>query len=80
MMKKIILAVTVLFFSAMRLLTFLAQPIHNASLPRVTASRVEMRAFDDSYIDAEGKTVASFSQIEPMRVISEENPGENRKN
>lgn len=57
MMKKITLAVTVLFFSAMLLLTFLAQPIHNAALPRVTASRVETRAFDDSYIDAEGNTV-----------------------
>lgn len=57
MMKKLTLAVTVLFFSAMLLLTFLAQPIHNAALPRVTASKVETRAFDDRYIDAEGNTV-----------------------
>ncbi len=57
MMKKITLAVTVLFFTAMLLLTFLAQPIHNAALPTVTASRVETRAFDDSFTDSDGNTV-----------------------
>lgn len=57
MMKKITLAVTVLFFTGMLLLTFLAELIHNETLPRVTASKVETRSFDDSYIDAEGNTV-----------------------
>lgn len=71
MTKKITLAVTVLFFSAMLLLTFLAEPIHSASLPRVTWSRVETRAFDDSYIDAEGNTVKmeSYKTAVPIALI-----------
>lgn len=73
MMKKITLAVTVLFFSAMLLLTFLAQPIHNAALPRVTASRVETRAFDDSFTDADGNTVAieSYKATVPIALLEQ---------
>ena len=73
MMKKITLAVTVLFFSSMLLLTFLAQPIHNAALPRVTAARVENRAFDDSYIDAEGNTVnmESYKTAVPLALLEQ---------
>lgn len=73
MMKKITLAVTVLFFSAMLILTFLAQPIHNAALPRVTASRVETRTFDDSFTDSEGNTVAieSYKTAIPITLLEQ---------
>lgn len=61
MMKKITLTVTVLFFTAMLLLTFLAQSIHNASLPKVAVARLESRMFEVQMFDADGESVTAYT-------------------
>ncbi len=44
-MKKILIAVTAVFFAAMLALTFTARSIHNATLPHVSVKRVETAFF-----------------------------------
>lgn len=60
MTKKILLIVTIFFFAGMLFLTFFAEQIHNASLPRVTASRSEQRSFPYEYTSEDG-TVSTGS-------------------
>lgn len=67
--KKITLGFTVLFFALMLFLTFFAESIHMASLPRVTVSRVESKLFPVERVLDDG-TVMSFSQ--ERSAVSEE--------
>lgn len=54
MSKKIIIAVTFLFFAVMLFLTFSAEAIHNCSLPEITASRPEKKLFPVEYTLEDG--------------------------
>ena len=67
--KKITLVITVLFFALMLFLTFFAESIHSASLPRVIVSRVENKLFPVERVLDDG-TVMSFSQ--ERSAVSEE--------
>lgn len=55
MTKKILLIITIIFFAGMLLLTLFAEPLHNASLPKVTVSRPEQRPFPYEYTDENGE-------------------------
>ncbi|MDE7193091.1 MAG: hypothetical protein K2O14_03885 [Oscillospiraceae bacterium] len=55
MTKKILIIVTILFFAGMLFLTFFAEQLHNAALPKVTASRPEQRLFPYEYVDENGE-------------------------
>ncbi len=44
-MKKILIAVTAMFFAGMLVLTFVARPVHNAGLPHIAAVRVQTASF-----------------------------------
>lgn len=61
-MKKILLILTVIFFSAMLILTFFAEDIHNASLPKVEVSRPEEKPFPYKYTDENGNVQTGSSQ------------------
>lgn len=61
MIKKMTIAAMILFLAGMLILTFLAQQIHNASLPRVTASSPETRTFQEQYPDTEGNTLTYYT-------------------
>ena len=54
MTKKILLIFTIFFFAGMLFLTFFAEQMHNASLPKVTASRPEQKLFPYEYTDENG--------------------------
>ncbi len=44
-MKKILIVITAVFFVGMLVLTFAAKPIHNSTLPHVSAERVQQALF-----------------------------------
>ena len=54
MTKKILLIITIFFFAGMLFLTFFAEQIHNASLPKVTVSHPEQRPFQYEYTSEDG--------------------------
>ncbi len=60
MSKKVLIYVTIFFFSAMLFLSIFAESIHNADLPKVTAERPVTRLFSESITDENGETI-SFS-------------------
>ena len=60
MTKKILLIITIFFFAGMLFLTFFAEQMHNASLPRVTAAHPEQRSFSYEYTLEDG-TVSTGS-------------------
>ncbi len=62
MTKKILLIFTILFFSGMLFLTFFAEQMHNASLPKVTATRPEQRLFSYEYTDENGEMRTGSAQ------------------
>lgn len=62
MTKKILPIITIFFFAGMMFLTFFAEQIHIASLPRVTASRPEQKMFPYEYIDENGKPQTGSAQ------------------
>lgn len=55
-MKKILVIITAVFFTAMLFLSLFAREIHNSSLPHVTASRVQQAQFPFEYTDENGNT------------------------
>lgn len=58
-MKKILIAITAVFFAAMLVLTFTARSIHNAGLPHVSVKRVETALFTDEYSVTQAIAVTS---------------------
>ncbi len=62
MTKKILLIFTIFFFAGMLFLTFFAEQIHNASLPKVTAARPEQRLFPFEYADENGEIRTGSAQ------------------
>lgn len=66
MTKKILLMVTIFFFAGMLFLTFFAEQMHNASLPKVTASRPEHRSFPYEYTSEDG--TVSMGSIQKIAV------------
>lgn len=72
-MKKILLILTVIFFSAMLILTVFAEDIHNSSLPRVTVSRPEQRYFPYEYTDENGNAqTGSVQKTSIPKALSEQ--------
>lgn len=61
-MKKILLIPTVIFFSAMLILTIFSEDIHNASLPKITVSRPEQKSFPYEYTDENGNIQTGSSK------------------
>lgn len=61
-MKKALLILTVIFFSAMLFLTIFAEDIHNASLPKVAVSRPEQKSFPYKYTDENGNIQTGSAQ------------------
>ena len=62
MTKKILLIFTIFFFAGMLFLTFFAEQMHNASLPKVTASRPEHRSFPYEYTSEDGTVSTGSTQ------------------
>lgn len=60
MTKKILLIITIFFFAGMMFLTFFAEQMHNASLPKVTAAHPEQKSFPYEYTSEIG-TVSTGS-------------------
>lgn len=56
MSKKILIFITVLFFSAILFLSLFAERLHNETLPRVSVSRPEIYTFEETYTDENGET------------------------
>lgn len=54
MTKKLLLIFTILFFTGMLFLTFFAEQMHYASLPKVTVSHPEHRSFPYEYTSEDG--------------------------
>lgn len=72
-MKKILLIFTVMFFSAMLFLTVFAEQLHNAALPRVTASRPEQKTFPYEYTDENGNAqTGSVQKTAISKALSEQ--------
>ncbi|MCM1298351.1 MAG: hypothetical protein NC203_05680 [Firmicutes bacterium] len=72
-MKKTLLVITVIFFSAMLILTVFAEDIHNSSLPRVTASQPEQRYFPYEYTDENGNAqTGSVQKTAVPKALSEQ--------
>ena len=55
MSKKILIIITVVFFSAMLFLSLFSERIHNAGLPEVTVARPETYTFEETYTDENGE-------------------------
>lgn len=66
MTKKILLIFTIFFFAGMLFLTVFAEQMHNASLPKVTASRPEQRMFPYEYTSEDG--TVSMGSIQKIAV------------
>lgn len=62
MTKKLLLIFTVLFFAGMLFLTFFAEQIHIAALPKVTAARPEQKLFPYEYTDENGNVQTGSTQ------------------
>jgi len=62
MSKKILIIITVIFFTAMLFLSLFAEKIHNAGLPKVTVSRPETRTFEENYTDENGETYTFYTE------------------
>ena len=66
MTKKILLIFTIFFFAGMLFLTIFVEQMHNASLPKVTASRPEQRMFPYEYTLEDG--TVSMGSIQKIAV------------
>lgn len=66
MTKKILLIFTIFFFAGMLVLTLFAEQMHDASLPKVTASRPEHRSFPYEYTLEDG--TVSMGSIQKIAV------------
>ncbi len=66
MTKKILLIFTAFFFAGMLFLTVFAEQMHNASLPKVTASRPEQKLFPYEYTSEDG--TVSMGSIQKIAV------------
>lgn len=72
MTKKILFGITVLFFTGMLFLTLFAEPLHNASLPKVTVSRPEQRPFPYEYTLEDGAvSIGSIQKIAVPKTMLE---------
>ncbi len=61
MTKKILSALTVIFFAGMLFLTLFAERIHNAALPQVSEAHPESRQFLHEFTDENGNYGYNFS-------------------
>ncbi len=61
-MKKVLIFLTAFFFGGMLFLTVFAEPIHNASLPRVTVERPQKKLFPYEYTDENGNIQSGSAQ------------------
>lgn len=72
MTKKILLIFTIFFWAGMLFLTFFAEQIHIAALPKVTALRPEQKLFPYEHTDANGDTqTGSMQKIAVPRSLLE---------
>ena len=62
MSKKILIIITVIFFSAMLFLSLFAEKIHNANLPKVTVSRPETLTFEETFTDENGEAYTFYTE------------------
>ena len=62
MSKRILIIITALFFLSMLFLSLFAEKIHNANLPKVTASRPETYTFEESYTDENGNVKTFYTE------------------
>ncbi len=69
MSKKLLIIITVIFFTAMLFLSLFAEIIHNAGLPKVTVSRPETRTFEEAFTDENGKMQTFYTE---KNALSEE--------
>ncbi len=65
--KKILTAITVIFFATMLFLTISARAIHNASLPQVTAERLSSVQFPFEYTDESGNEMTGTKSALAIR-------------
>lgn len=63
-MKKILIAVTAVFFAGMLVLTFTARTVHNAGLPHISAARVQTASFpvEGGFAQALAVTTEQYEQ------------------
>lgn len=62
MIKKILIAVTALFFISMLFLSVFAEKIHDANLPKVTVSRPETHMFEETFTDENGESHTVYTE------------------
>ncbi len=62
MRKKFLIIITVIFFTTMLFLSLFAEQMHNAALPKVTVSRPETRAFEETFTDEKGETYTFYTE------------------
>ncbi len=65
--KKLLTAITVIFFAAMLFLTVSARAIHNATLPQVTAERLSSVQFPFEYTDENGNVMTGTKSALAIR-------------
>ena len=65
--KKLLTAITVLFFAAMLFLTISARAIHNVSLPQVTAEKLPSVPFPFEYTDESGNEMTGTKSALAIR-------------
>ncbi len=54
MSRRILIIITFAFLAAMLFLSFFAEEIHNAGLPKVTTARPKTYSFEEEYTDENG--------------------------